>query len=288
MKRSYVIITGASSGIGEAVVESALKNGLQPILLVREPETVAARYGPVQDQVHVFKIDLADRESILPCVEQIKDAVGKAQLKGLVNCAGINLPGPLEAIPQPRMEEQFRVNVFGPMELTRLCIPLLRKSQGSIINVGSKLARIGAPFLGPYCASKAALRRWNDSLRLELAPFGIKVTMIEPGSVKTPIWKKTLQAGKAFWESQPDSLQVHYKKRIEGTMNGANAIEEKGIPASRVGDKIIRSLVKNSSRPWIGMGKDTFMTIALAKILSIRRMDRLIVGSRTKSPKHAE
>ena len=97
-----------------------------------------------------------------------------------------------------------------------------------------------------------------------------------------------MTAGMKFWEAQPDSLQVHYKKRIGGTMNGASAIADKGIPASRVGEKIVQTLIKGSSRPWIGMGKDTFMTIFLAKILPIRRMDRLIVGSRTKSEKHAE
>ena len=113
-------------------------------------------------------------------------------LSGLVNNAGIAIGSPLELIPLQQLRRQLEVNVVGQIAVTQAVLPLLRRAHGRIVNMGSIAGRGTIPMMGPYSASKHALEALTDALRLELYPWGIEVSIIEPGAVATPIWDKSM------------------------------------------------------------------------------------------------
>ena len=144
-------------------------------------------------------IEESARSAIHTAAEQVQSALGEANLAGLVNNAGISVSGPLMHLPVAELRQQFEVNLFGLVAVTQAFLPLLgardeaAEMPGRIINLSSVSGRIAYPFLGPYAASKHALEGLSDSLRRELMLYGIDVILIEPGSVRTPIWDKAEQ-----------------------------------------------------------------------------------------------
>jgi len=130
---------------------------------------------------------------------QIREAAaGIEELHGLVNNAGIAIAAPLEFLPPDELRRQLEVNVIGQLAVTQAFLPALRRARGRIVNIGSIAGRSALPFLGAYAASKFALEAITDSLRVELAPFGIEVSVVEPGTIATPIWSKPQRNAEAM------------------------------------------------------------------------------------------
>src|SRR5690606_24268021 len=141
------------------------------------------------DRLNPILIDITRAGSIAEAVRAV-EAAATDGLDGLVNNAGIALTGPLEYLDLDRVRDQFEVNLFGHLAVTQACLPALRTRTGRIVNISSMAGWVATPFYGPYAASKHALRAMSDSLRLELAPWGLDVVLIEPGAIDTPIWQK--------------------------------------------------------------------------------------------------
>ena len=139
------------------------------------------------------QLDVTDGESITKAADLVARHVGEAGLSGLVNNAGIAIGSPLELIPLQQLRRQLEVNVVGQIAVTQAVLPFLRQAHGRIVNMGSIAGRGTIPMMGPYSASKHALEALTDALRLELYPWGIEVSIIEPGAVATPIWDKSMQ-----------------------------------------------------------------------------------------------
>jgi NAD(P)-dependent dehydrogenase (short-subunit alcohol dehydrogenase family) len=131
-------------------------------------------------------VDVTDEASIAAAAHSVAQAVGEAGLAGLVNNAGVGVPGPIELIAANDLRRQFEINVFGQVLVTQAFLPLIRQAQGRIINIGSVGGKITMPFGGALCASKYALEAINDALRLELHPWGIHVILVAPASISTP------------------------------------------------------------------------------------------------------
>lgn len=177
-----VVVTGASSGIGLASALRLARSGWHVLGGVRTEEAASElREGGVEP----LRLDVTDAEQIAAAVE----AVGP-ELQGLVDNAGIAVAAPLELVPLGELRRQLEVNVVGQVAVLQAFLPLLRRSQGRVVLVGSVGGRSALPFLGPYAASKHALEAIADSLRVELAPWWISVSIVEPASVKTAIWTK--------------------------------------------------------------------------------------------------
>jgi NAD(P)-dependent dehydrogenase (short-subunit alcohol dehydrogenase family) len=193
--RGYVVVTGASSGIGRACALRLDALGFRVFAGTRGAEAGDALRREASDRLIPISLDVTDAESIRAAAAEIGHIVGAAGLAGLVNNAAIAVAGPLELVPPAWIREQLEVNVIGPMAVAQALIPLLRPGPGPgrIVNVGSAAGRVSPPLLGPYSASKFALSALNDSLRVELRPWGIDVVLIEPGIVMTPIWEKMLR-----------------------------------------------------------------------------------------------
>ena len=239
-----IAVTGASTGIGAATARLLLDRGFAVIATVRKESDGAdldARGA------RVLLMDAAVRES----VAAFAAAVGSAPLAGLVNNAGIAVPGPLEFISRDDLSRQFEVNVLGLMDVTRRLLPNLRQARGRIVNVSSIAGRSSLPMMGAYSASKFAVEALSDALRVELRPWGMKVVLIEPGPVKTAIW------GKGDGLVVPPEAEAMYGKLIALGRKVVARAERDGIAAEEVAEAIWRGLTLANPRARYCMGPNT-------------------------------
>src|SRR5262245_1510832 len=172
-----VVITGASTGIGAACALDCAARGMTVFAGVRVPragESLAEKGGP---SLHPITLDVTDESSIMRSVEMVQRAVGEGGLGGLVNNAGISIGSPLELIPLAQLRKQLEVNVIGQIAVTQAFLPLLRRGRGRIVNMGSIAGRGTIPMMGPYSASKFALEALTESVRLELCPLDIELSI---------------------------------------------------------------------------------------------------------------
>jgi NAD(P)-dependent dehydrogenase (short-subunit alcohol dehydrogenase family) len=177
-----VVVTGASSGIGRASALRLARAGWRVFGGVR----TAVDANELREQgIEPIELDVTDAAQIATAAT----AVGP-ELHGLVDNAGIAIAAPLELVPLDELRHQLEVNVVGQVAVLQALLPALRRARGRVVLMGSIGGRSALPFLGPYAASKHALEALADSLRVELSPFGIAVSIVEPGSIATPIWRK--------------------------------------------------------------------------------------------------
>ena len=188
--RGSVVVTGASTGIGEATATRLAAQGFTVFAGVRK-EADAERFNSrALPGLRPLMIDVADGESVKRAAAEVTEAVGNSGLKGLVNNAGVSWGGPLEFQDLDEIRAMFDVNVFGLIAVTQAFLGLVRKGNGRIVNMASIGGRVSVPFVAAYSATKFAVEAISDSLRVELRPWGIKVACIEPGSIATPLWER--------------------------------------------------------------------------------------------------
>jgi NAD(P)-dependent dehydrogenase (short-subunit alcohol dehydrogenase family) len=177
-----VVVTGASSGIGRACALRLAAGGWRVYGGVRSEQDAAALR---EEGIEPLALDVTDDEQIAAAVEDVGSS-----LHALVDNAGIAVAAPLEVVPLDELRRQLEVNVIGQVAVAQAFLPALRNTRGRIVLMGSIGGRSALPFLGPYAASKHALEAIADSLRVELRPWGILVSLVEPASIRTPIWTK--------------------------------------------------------------------------------------------------
>ncbi|MFN4226327.1 MAG: SDR family NAD(P)-dependent oxidoreductase [Hyphomonas sp.] len=191
-----VLITGASTGIGLAAARHLAAAGWTVFAGVRSVKDGAALVDGAAGDLRPLILDVTKDEDVRAAAGGIAAALGNRRLTGLVNNAGIAKMGPLALQPMKDFEAHFAVNVFGMLRVTQAMVPLLGADPardgppGRIVTITSVGGRIAAPFLGAYTATKHANEAMSDTLRRELALYGIDSITIGPGSVKTPIWDK--------------------------------------------------------------------------------------------------
>jgi NAD(P)-dependent dehydrogenase (short-subunit alcohol dehydrogenase family) len=177
-----ILITGSGSGIGRAAAIEALARGHRVFASARRPEDVAdlARPGALEP----LPLDVTDVASVERAVAEVLRRAGR--LDALVNNAGYGQYGAAEEVSLSAWRRQFEVNVFGAVAAIQAVLPAMRKAgRGTIVNISSVAGKISIPFASPYCASKHALEAISDALRLEVAPFGVRVVLVEPGPIAT-------------------------------------------------------------------------------------------------------
>lgn len=271
MDRAF-IVTGASSGIGAATAARLANAGAVVFAGVRNDHDCAT-VGALNSRIRPLLLDVADAHSIAAAADAVSQS-GLA-LHGLVNNAGIALAGPLEFLPMERIRHQFDVNVFGAVAMTQAVLPQLRTTKGRIVFVGSIQGRLTAPFLGPYSASKYALEAITDAFRMELTPFGIGVSIIEPGAVKTPIWKKGAEAKDELVRTMPAQALTYYGDAVEIVAKRAGAEERDGLPADRIATLIEHALCAPKPRARYVVGQPAQLQALIAH-LPTRLRDRMI------------
>ena len=193
----YIVVTGTSTGIGYAIAQDLLRQGYHVFGSVRKPEDGERLQDELGSEFFTpLLFDVTDSQAIHAAAEQVAQRVGDQGLAGLVNNAGIVVPGPIQHVTLDEVRQQFEVNVIGVIAVTQTFLPLLGARHpcphppGRIVNISSVSGRMAYPFLGLYAASKHALEAINDSLRRELMLYGIDVISIQPGTIRTNIWRK--------------------------------------------------------------------------------------------------
>jgi NAD(P)-dependent dehydrogenase (short-subunit alcohol dehydrogenase family) len=244
-RREAVVVTGASSGIGADAAALLAHEGFIVFAGVRN-DVDAARVATLHDHVRPLRIDVTDRASI----DAAATVVGNSghPVRGVVGNAGVAVAGPLEFLPIDEIRRQFEINVFGALAVAQAFLPQLRVSRGRLVFVGSISGRLAVPFIAPYSASKFALRAFADALRVELRSAGIAVSLIEPGSVQTPIWQKGRAARESLLAALgPDAVR-YYGAQIEAVFAQTKREERAAMPAARVSQAILHALTSLKPR----------------------------------------
>ena len=278
-----VVITGASTGIGAACALELDRRGFQVFAGVRTDAAAQRLRQQATGRLTPVMLDVTDPAGIAEAARTVTAAVGDEGLWGLVNNAGIVVAGPLELIPVEELRRQLEINLIGPVAVTQAMLPLLRTGRGRIVNVGSLNGRLVVPFLGPYCASKFALEAITDALRLELRRWGIAVSVVEPGSVKTPIWDKTEAEADRLAERAGARLDELYGRDLAAFRAMAHRQAEQGMPVQKVVRAVVHALTSRRPKTRYPLGSQTRWAIFAARFLPDRLRDwvvRMTVGLR--------
>ncbi len=236
---------------------------------VADGEALAREGGSA---IRPLLLDVTDVASIVTAFEAVSSTT--PALDALVNNAGTSLAGPMELLPAEELRAHFALNFFAPIELVQTFLPLLRAARGRIINVSSIQGRFVAPFLGAYAASKHALEAACDALRVELAPWGIKVVAIEPGAVRTPIWQRSSERSFALFEALGPARRDLYDGALRATRTLAERLAQQAIDPDVVARTIERAVLAPRPKARYLVGTDARVRLAFARLPDALR-DRL-------------
>jgi len=269
-QKKWVLVTGAASGIRKAITEMLSLNGWG-VYAADIDEKGLSQYRKTEN-IKAINIDITKDEEVAKAERFVRRQ--KTGLWALVNNAGVFFPGPLMDFPRNRFEQQFEINLFGTQRITKYFFPLLLESKGRIINISSAAGFLAMHFSGPYAASKHALEGWSDSLRRELKPHGVGVTVIQPGLIKTALWDKDSNErvdrfkGSIFYEAN--------RKKIEHEIHTA---VEKGIEPDMVAVKVYEALeaAKPKPRYLVTENQLQYRMVKLLKLLSDSLLDDILM-----------
>jgi NAD(P)-dependent dehydrogenase (short-subunit alcohol dehydrogenase family) len=245
-----VLITGASTGIGAALAKTLATQylGIRLVLAARSAEkleAVATQCRKAGAEVLVVPTDVMQIEQVTALVETVLHSFGRVD--ALVNNAGYGQMGPIELIPVEATERQFKSNVLGPLSLIRALIPVMRNQGGGrIVNISSLGGRMAFPFGGLYSASKFALEALSDTLRMELAPFNIRVSVVEPGPVRTDFF---VVANQQVEQAIASPLKTPYQSAFKKLEKLDQQVDSRAWTAEQVAWVILRALSDRNPRP---------------------------------------
>lgn len=276
-KKLSVLITGASTGIGRECALDLDRRGMKVFAGFRRKEDAKALQKQSSKELIPLILDITVDASIRDAVNTVARNTGNNGLYGLVNNAGIVVPGPLEILPICECKRQFDVNVFGTLAITQAFIPLLRKGKGRIIILGSILGKLALPVLGPYSASKFALNALSTSLRIELNPWNIPVSLIEAGNTSTPMWKKAETNGENFIETLSSGNQLLYSELMNGVKTYFETLKTRGISPKCVVKYVVQALISRHPKTRYIVGRDAKLLSFLVKFLPEKMRDRIII-----------
>jgi len=269
----FVVITGASSGIGRACALHLAAFGFRVFAGVRKPadgDALRAEGGP---RIIPIELDVTDKAQIAAAVATVDSQVGSSGLHGLVNNAGIGTPAPIETVTDEVLRHHFEVNVFGQIAVTQGFLPLIRRGRGRIVDIGSVGGRFAMPFGGPLCASKAALALLDDALRLELRASGIHVSLVEPSAISTPAVDKMLGDPDAVVRALTPDAASRYGASLRAFIEHARERERHGSPPETVATVVHRALTARFPRARYGVGTGFTRLMMLSRWLPTRAFD---------------
>ena len=266
-----VVVTGASTGIGRACVAELVAAGFHVWATVRkqaDADSLTAEHGAT---VTPLLVDLLDHDSVRAAGERV---VAAGPLHGLVNNAGVALPAPLEYMPIDVFERQLDINLVGQLLMTQVMLPaLFDDGDARITFIGSVAGRISPAILGAYSASKHGVVGLAGSLRAELAPYGVKVCLVEPGVIATPIWATGAASGEKVMTAIPEGA-TRYAAQIAAARESA-ANGSKGADPRVVGRIVLATMTRRNPRPRQTAGRDGKLVALMTRVLPFRAVYRL-------------
>lgn len=282
MAQRAVVVTGASTGIGRATVVELVGAGFHVFATVRREADAESLRSQFPEAVTPLIMDLLDEDAVRAAGEVVNAA---GPLFGLVNNAGAALPGPLETIPIDVFRRQIEINLTAQLLVTQVMLPALHRSaetigDARIVMIGSIGGRLSGPVLGGYGAAKHGLVGLSSSLRAELAPFKIKVLLIEPGAIATPIWDRGRAAGDEV-QSRDSETNARYADQIVAARKMAERLAQSGLDPS-VPARVILDVLQSRNPPSRQVvGREAKVIAAMVRVLPFRALDRL-AGARAR------
>lgn len=251
------LVTGASSGIGQEIAKALVRAGYRVLGTTRNPAA-----APAVDGVEWLSLDLTDPSSIAAC------AAAAGPVDVLVNNAGESQVGAFEEVPAEEFERHFQLNVFGAVRLTQAVLPGMRsRGFGRIVMIGSMQASFPMAYRSGYTASKAAIKGFAMGLRREVAPFGIGVSTVEPGSINTGISERRTRFGGDDSPYAADYATVSAK---------LDANESTGVSPADVAAVVLKAVEAAKPAPLYAVGSNAPMVFALKRLLPRATVERVI------------
>jgi NAD(P)-dependent dehydrogenase (short-subunit alcohol dehydrogenase family) len=270
-----VLITGASTGIGRATALRLDSAGWKVFAGIRKQEDAEALRAAAGERLTPLTLDVTDSEQIAAAAAQV-DTEGEGGLDGLVNNAGVAIPGPLETLPLDDFRRQVEVNLTAQVAVTQTMLPAIRRAGGRIVFLSSIGGRVAFPLNGAYHAAKFGIEAVGDVFRQELRPWGIAVSIVEPGSIDTPIWERG-ERNAAEIESRAHSDQeALYGPAIESFRKVVRELAERGIPPEKVAKAIEHALSAGRPRSRYLVGLDAKLQARLKPLIPTPVFDRIV------------
>jgi short-subunit dehydrogenase len=279
--QKVVLVTGASTGIGFDAVRILTENNFVVVATVRkekDKESLEKKFG---SKVKVVILDVQNFSEVEKLPAKLKE-FGFTELHGLVNNAGVALSGPFAYQKFSEVSDIININVLSLMKVTQVLLPMLgmeTEAKGRIINVSSIAGKTSTPFLATYAASKHAVEGFSDGLRQEVAIRGLKVIIVGPGSIKTPIWEKGFEKLPNYYE---DTI---YKKPFEIFMKIARKQVERALPVSEVSDCILHAMTAENPKLRYTPIPQKWMNWWLPMVIPKKYFDKVVVKTLKLNPK---
>ncbi len=270
-----VLITGCSSGIGKATARLLAQKNFRVLAGVRSSEAAEELADTQLPNLEPVLLDVTNDEDVAKIVQSI-DATCPEGLYALVNNAGVGLPAAVELTTLEEARRIFEVNTIAPLGMIQSCLPLLRQGNGRIINMSSMNGTMALPMVGAYSASKFALEALSDTLRVELRPWRIPVSIIRPGQVRTSIFDKARKSLNKRRNEIPEQLKPGYDKMYAR----AARFNERGAKSPTSPEKVARTVLKSLTTkhpsPRYHVGIDAHGMRFLNTFTPQRLIDRLL------------
>lgn len=270
------LVTGASTGIGRATALRLDREGWRVFAGVRREEDAESLRAEGSDRLTPVMLDVTDAAQAAAAAELIGERVGEGGLDGLVNNAGIAVLSPLETIPLDDFRRQIEVNLTGQVAVTQAMLPLVRRATGRVVFVSSIGGRMALPFGAPYHAAKFGVEAVADCLRQELAPWKIDVSVIEPGSIDTPIWERGERIADEVASRAPAAQEELYGQTIERFRAAVRRTADRGIAPDRVAKAVAHALTARRPRTRYVVGADARGQALARRLLPDRAFDRMV------------
>lgn len=272
-----IVVTGASTGIGFATTQRLCRKGYRVYATIRRPEDGARLKALCGENLVPLELDITDQTAVAAAAQEVAAQLNGKTLFGLVNNAGIAMPGPLLHLPLDDLRRQMEVNLIAQLGVTQSFAPLLGAKQprsgapGRIVMMSSVSGKNAFPFIGAYAASKFALEGMSEALRRELLLFDIPLILIRPGAIATPIWDKAAEGPLSAFAQTPYGP---YLEKIRQTMTSEG---KNGLPPERVA-RLVEAALSHPKPRLTYTIRPSLLTGLMLAVLPKRQVDKLIAA----------
>ena len=273
--QEIAIITGASTGIGAATARELARRGFHVLAGVRRDRDADAIRGP---GIEPLIIDITNPDHIRALATRVHgDPQGRA-VRALVNNAAIAVNAPVEAFAIDEWRRLFEVNLFGHIAVTQTLLPALIRSKGRVVNISSVGGKIAMATYGPYAGTKFALEAVSDSLRREIAPFGVQVVVVEPGAVRTEMAGRAIATAHELASTMTPEQSQRYGGLVQAITAQTASFTKSGLPADAAAKVIAKAVTARKPRTRYTVGRDAALITRLVRFLPDRTLDRVLVA----------
>ena len=273
MPKELVIVTGTSSGIGNAAAVRLAADGFHILAGIRRPEDAAKLAAA---NIEPVLVDITQPETLAALARRIADDPLRRPLRAIVNNAGIAVNAPVEMAPLDEWRRQLEVGVIGQIAVIQALMPALLAAGGCVVNIGSLGGKIAMPGFGPYSAAKFAMEAVNDSLRREMQPYGVDVVMITPGGVSTDMSARGIATANRLADLMTPEQHRRHDRLFESVIEQANDWSQNGIRPEQVAAVISRAIHAPRPRTRYTAGPDAALLTRIIRFLPERLLDGVL------------